>query len=431
MTQSPSNSTRAIRLRWMVAMSTLPLFAGMAAFGIAPQTATNSAPVINVIHNIELPEVALSTPEEEQFWREGRIGRGETVSSLLDKLGVTEEKARAYLARGGNGPAIGNLMPGYTVQATTTGDGRLLSMRYLNRAGNLYRLERESDGFRSESVQASLQTRQSMKSGEVRTSLYGATDAAGIPDSVADQMAEIFSGEIDFHRDLRRGDSFSVVYESYEHHGVPVKTGRVLAAEFNNQGRTYRAVFFEDGKGRNGYYAPDGKSLRKAFLKSPLPFSRITSGFTQARFHPVLKRWRAHKGIDYGAPTGTPVKAVADGCVSFSGRQGGYGNLVTLQHNGQYSTAYGHLSLFGKGLHRGARVIQGQIIGYVGSTGLASGPHLHYEFRVAGVQRNPLTMKLPTATPLAAQHKQRFLQEAKPMVARLDMLQGTNLTSIE
>jgi murein DD-endopeptidase MepM/ murein hydrolase activator NlpD len=432
MTQSPRISTRRLKSQWLVALSTLPLLGGMAAFGIAPQTVTTTIPVINVIDGMELPEVTLSSPEEEQFWGEEKISRGDTVSSLLDKLGVTEDAARMYLIHGGNGPAIGNLYPGYTLQATTTGDGRLISMRYLDRSGNLYRLERDTQGFKSEYVAASLHMRQILKSGEVKTSLYGATDAAGIPDSVADQLAEIFSGEIDFHRDLRRGDSFSVVYESYEHRGIPVKTGRVLAAEFTNKGQTYRAVFFEDGRGRSGYYAPDGKSLKKAFLKCPLPFSRITSGFTTARFHPILKRWRSHKGIDYGAPAGTPVKAVADGYVAFSGRQGGYGNLVVLQHKGRYSTAYGHLSRFGKGIRRGVRISQGQIIGYVGSTGLATGPHLHYEFRVAGVQRNPLTMKLPTAVPpIAARSKERFLQEAKPMVARLQILQGTNLTSIE
>ena len=222
-----------------------------------------------------------------------------------------------------------------------------------------------------------------------------------------------------------------MVYETLYGNGEPAKTGRVLAVEFINDGKSYRAVYFQGADGNGGYYAPDGKNLRKAFLRSPLEFSRISSGFSRARFHPVLKTWRAHRGVDYAAPTGAKVRATANGTVVFAGSQSGYGNLVILQHQGQYTTAYGHLSAFAKGLRKGQRVSQGDIIGRVGMTGLATGPHLHYEFRVNGDQRDPLRVAMPAAAPLAAKNLTAFHQAAKPLIARLEMLRDTNLASLD
>jgi len=224
-----------------------------------------------------------------------------------------------------------------------------------------------------------------------------------------------------------------VVYETLYSNGEPAKTGRVLAVEFVNNGKSYRAVYFQptDASSNGGYYAPDGKNLRKAFLRSPLEFSRISSGFSRARFHPVLKTWRAHRGVDYAAPTGTKIRATANGSVAFVGSQSGYGNLIVLQHQGQYTTAYGHLSAFAKGLRKGQRVSQGDIIGRVGMTGLATGPHLHYEFRVNGDQRDPLRVAMPAATPIASKNLAAFHEAAKPLIARLEMLRDTNLASLD
>jgi murein DD-endopeptidase MepM/ murein hydrolase activator NlpD len=269
-----------------------------------------------------------------------------------------------------------------------------------------------------------------MKSGVIRNSLFGATDAAGIPDAIATQIAELFSTDIDFHQDLRKGDSFNVVYETKSLNGQMVMTGRVLAAEFVNAGHPYRAVFFDGVNGKGEYYTPDGKPLKKAFLRSPLEFSRISSGF-EMRFHPILKQWRQHKGVDYAAAIGTKVRAIADATVEFVGQQNGYGNFIVLKHSGNYSTAYGHLSAFAKGLHKGEKVSQGDLIGYVGMTGWATGPHLHYEFRIAGVATNPLTANIPVAFPIAAQQLPKFKAEAQPLVARLNLLDGTNLTAME
>jgi murein DD-endopeptidase MepM/ murein hydrolase activator NlpD len=259
--------------------------------------------------------------------------------------------------------------------------------------------------------------------------LFAATDSAGLSDMVALQLAEIFSSEIDFHRDLRPGDRFGVVYEALYNEGEVVRTGRILAAEFTNDRETYRALYFRDNQGRGGYFTPDGRNVRKAFLRSPLEFSRITSGFSQARLHPVLNVWRAHKGVDYGAPVGTRVRVTADGRVQFVGRQGGYGNLVVVRHNNGYATAYGHLSGFAKGLRPGQRVSQGDIIGFVGKTGLATGPHLHYEFRVGGVHQNPLRFATPPGQPIARDARAAFDETSHTLLERLELIRDMTLAA--
>lgn len=422
---------RKIQLRWLIALSTLPLLGMAVAFGIAPTTDPQPVPLKTVIENLDMPQAAVLNDSDNTFWREERIQRGDTVSSLLDRLEVQDDAASAFLRTTKEARTLYQLVPGRSIRAKTNEDGQLISLRYIATDNTLLQVDRAQDGFKVQEQQAPVEARVSMKSGEIRSSLFGATDAAGVPDPVAIQMADIFSSDIDFHLDIRKGDRFTVVYETLHSNGEPVRTGRVLAAEFINDGKTYRAVYFRDREGREGYYSPEGKSLRKAFLRSPLEFSRITSGFTTARFHPVLQTWRAHKGVDYGAPTGTRIRAVADGTVAFASRQNGYGNLIVLQHNGSISTAYGHLSAFAKGLRQGARVHQGDIIGYVGATGMATGPHLHYEFRVAGVQRNPLTVPMPQAFPIAAQYKNDFLAATAPLTARIEMVRGLNLASID
>src|SRR5919201_3716383 len=277
--------------------------------------------------------------------------------------------------------------------------------------------------FRAVEEQAPLETRVLMKASVIRSSLFAATDAVGVPDSIAMQLADVFGGDIDFYRDLRKGDRFTVVYELYHLGGRPVRAGRLLAAEFVNQGKVVRAVRFG-----TSYYAPDGRNLRKAFLRSPLEFSRVSSGFGM-RMHPIQSKWRAHKGIDYAAPTGTRVRAVGDAVVEFAGVKGGYGNVVILRHNGQYSTVYAHLSRIA--VRRGARVAQNDTIGFVGQTGWATGPHLHYEFRIACQARNPMSVALPAALPLTAQDLPTFRNHAAPLIARLDLLANSNLALLE
>ncbi len=365
-------------------------------------------------------------PAPTAFVREERFQRGDTHASLLARLGVSEEDAKQAL----RARVLWQLRTGYTVTAQVDAEGVLLGLSYLSGRDNLVRVERDGERFRAAEESAPLETHVAMKAGVIRSSLFAASDTAGIPDSVAIQLADVFGGDIDFHRDLRKGDRFSVVYEQHYVGGRPVHTGRVLAAEFLNQGKRLRAVYFDNDNGKGGYYAPDGKSLRKAFLRSPLEFSRVSSGFGMRR-HPFMKDWRAHQGVDYAAPSGTRVRSVGDGVVEFAGNKGGYGKVVILRHQGQYSTVYAHLSRFASGLHRGTRVLQGEAIGYVGSTGWATGPHLHYEFRIGGVARNPLAITLPAALPVPKQEMAAFREQAEPLDAQLELLADTNLALLE
>jgi murein DD-endopeptidase MepM/ murein hydrolase activator NlpD len=424
-------SQNLLKKRIFLALATLPFLGVVAAFGIAPDTATENISRETVVETLALPEAQPTDSGTFDFWREERIGRGETLPSLLQRLGVDTEDRQALIAATRQSKSIAGLIPGRSVLARVSSSGRLLLMRYLASDTTLVSVNRNNGSFQISQQTIQTDMRPVMRSGSVQGSLFGATDAADVPDRIASEMAEAFSGDIDFHKDLRRGDHFSVVYEAFYFDGQLVKTGRLLAAEFVNQDKAYRAVYFKDAQGHDGYYNADGQSMKRAFLKSPMPFNRISSGFSLARLHPVLQIMRSHKGIDYAAPTGTPVRAIADSVVSFVGKQGGYGNLVVLNHQSPYSTAYGHLSAYGKGIKRGGKIRQGQVIGYVGATGLATGPHLHYEFRVNGEQRNPLAMKLPTTYPLDSRTKAQFVAYSQPLAARLNLLRNTNLSKLD
>jgi murein DD-endopeptidase MepM/ murein hydrolase activator NlpD len=416
---------------WLAAMAVVPLLGMVAAFGIAPDTATETVVLHRVVEDIALalPAQAEAQPSE-QFWREERIQRGDTIGSLLARLQVDDPEAFAYLRGVRHVRSLYQLVPGRTVRAVTTEEGELVTLRYLNGDGTELVVERRGDDFFAREQPLATEQRLLMSSGEIQTSLFAATDAAGLSDSVAVQLADVFSSEVDFHRDLRPGDRFAVVFEAFYSNGEFVRTGRIVAAEFTNARRTYRAVYFQDTHGRGGYYTPGGKNMRKTFLRSPLEFSRISSGFSTSRFHPILNTWRAHNGVDYSAPTGTRVKATADGYVQFVGRQGGYGNLVVVRHNDGHSTAYGHLSGFAKSLHAGLRVNQGDVLGYVGMTGLATGPHLHYEFRVNGVHQNPLRLAVPPGPPITADLRTAFEDGLRPLLEQLDLIRGMNLAVV-
>ena len=418
------------KLRRLLLAAVLPFIGVVAAFGIAPGTITEKMVLTQVVEEVALPRLPAGGNPEEAYWREERIQRGDTVASVLARLQVDDPDAVQALRGAREARALYQLMPGKTIRARITAEGKLLALRYLA-GGTLCAVERAGATFIVTQQPVQLETRTLMKSGEIKSSLFAATDAANLSDAVAIQIADVFSTDIDFHRDLRRGDRFTVVYEALYHQGGMVKTGRVLAAEFMNQGKVYQAVYFQNSAGEGGYYTPEGKNIRKAFLRSPLEFSRISSGFTHARFHPVLQQWRAHKGIDYAAPTGTRVKATADGVVEFAGRQGGYGNVVVLRHQSKYTTWYGHQSGFAKGMRKGSRVPQGAVIGFVGATGLATGPHLHYEFRISDVHQNPLRVVMPSAPPITPELKAAFEAASQPLALRLQLLRGTNLARLD
>jgi murein DD-endopeptidase MepM/ murein hydrolase activator NlpD len=414
-------------------VAVVSLFSMVAAFGTAPNGEEATLHQRKFVESLIISPELVSPSREGLFVREERIRRGDTVAALLSRLGIQDEQAFAYLQQQPKAqPVFRQLRPGKIVAAQTGESGELVSLKFpLNGPDDaVLVVEKLGDGFRAGEQAQELEAQMTMKSGEIRSSLFAATDAIDLPDSIAMQIADIFSGDIDFHRDLRRGDRFGVVYEMLFDQGQPVRAGRVLAAEFVNNGKSFRAVWFESRSGK-GYYTTDGKNIRKAFLRSPLEFSRITSGFSYSRYHPIHKTWRAHKGVDYGAPIGTRVKATGDGVVDFVGRRGGYGKLIVLRHQGHYTTHYAHLNGFAKGIRKGVRVSQGDIIGYVGKTGWATGPHLHYEFRTNGVHQNPLKIALPSAPPLAPQQMAEFRLHAAPLAYRLDRIRGTNLALLE
>jgi len=422
---SPHPRARIVHARWKraAALAAFAVFGTVAAFAsIAPaEDATLLLAKTAVRETLTVPAVVLPAPTT--YVREARFSHGDTIGGLLARLGIAETDARLVLGR----RETRLLRPGIVVTAETRAGeraGELVWLQFASR-DNLVRLEKVAQSLVGSEQRASFTVRQELKSAVVRSSLFAATDEAGIPDAVAMQLADVFGGDIDFHRELRSGDRFTVLYEVIELQGRPVRAGRVLAAEFFSHGRTLRAVRYAEG-----YYAPGGKNLRKAFLRSPLEFSRVSSGFG-LRMHPFLQSWRAHQGVDYAARTGTRVRAVSDGIVEFAGRRGGYGNVIVLRHQGTYSTLYGHLSGFARGIRAGVRVAQGDTIGMVGQTGWATGPHLHYEFHVAGVARNPLSIALPAAAPLELHELNAFRAYATPLVAQLDLFARIPLASLD
>jgi murein DD-endopeptidase MepM/ murein hydrolase activator NlpD len=310
------------------------------------------------------------------------------------------------------------------VTALVRHDGRLTSFSLpVGSSGSRIVLDRSDAGALAlrETQDDAQVTMVEMRSGTVEHSLFGATDAAGVPDNVATQMAEIFGTEIDFHADLRKDDRFNVIYEMLYEEGNPVRAGRILAAEFINQGRRHAVVLHRSPGGKDQYYTDDGRSLRQGFLRSPLEFSRVSSSFGR-RLHPIHNKWRSHNGVDFAAPRGTPVKATSDGTVEFAATQRGYGNIVILKHRGNTSTAYAHLNGFARGLKKGQAVGQGDVIGYVGSTGWATGPHLHYEVRIDDRPQDPMRVALPMADTLNARELAAFKRETAPLRQRFALL---------
>jgi murein DD-endopeptidase MepM/ murein hydrolase activator NlpD len=315
------------------------------------------------------------------------------------------------------------------------------SLRFMHRGAELVGLERklsdsetlkvtrDASGFVSDVLENPIESHTRTASATIDSSLFQAAADAGLPDGVAFDLADIFQYDIDFVLDIQSGDRFTVVYEQLSQDGVPLRTGNILAAKFVNEGREYRAVRYVDARGHAEYFTPDGKSLRKAFIRAPVQFSRISSTFNSARKHPILNRIRAHKGVDYAAPVGTPVRAAGEGRVKFVGQQGGYGNVVELEHGSGVVTVYGHLSRFAKNLRRGQHVDLGQVIAFVGQTGLATGPHLHFEYRVRGMHKNPQTVPLPDAAPIPPTDRERFLVESADYVNMLDLPAGPVLVA--
>lgn len=404
--------------------SALP--AGTPLPSMPPQTVQLGETIVPVIADPQTASPAttdaLAPAPERDNWTEITVRRGDTLSDVLNRHGHDGAPVFRLIQSNPEARTLRTLLPGQTLRLRAGADGSLQELVYETGPGEAFHLARHEDRFELTKELRTFDTRIAHVTGSIESSLFEDGQDAGLSDNLIMKLVEIFGWDIDFALDLRRGDSFSVVQEEKFWQGQKVADGAILAAEFVNQGHAFRAVAFRDANGYTSYYTPDGASVRRPFLRTPVEFSRITSRFTTSRYHPVLKQRRAHKGVDYGAPTGTPVRATASGRILAIGRHGGYGKRIVVRHNATYSTLYAHLSRFRDGLHVGSFVDQGQTIAYVGATGLASGPHLHYEFLVNGAHRNPLTYKFSGTDRIAAQHRDEFTRLAETWGARLDII---------
>ncbi len=414
--------------RLVGALGALLLGTGVTAFGIAPlDDGLDQIPVRQLVETVQpatlVAQGALDAPVPFVLFRSDVTRRDDTVATLLQRLGVNDSEASAFLRQHAAAAELFKGRVGKLVMAEADDQQRLvrLTARWLPSDDSpTYRrlvAERTDNGMQARVESAEFTTAVRLSSGTIRSSLFAATDAARLPDSIASQLADLFSAEIDFRRDLRAGDTFSVVYEALEADGEVLKYGRLLSAEFVNQGKAHQMMWFEEPGQKGGYYTFDGQSLRRAFLASPLAFSRVSSGYGM-RFHPISGDRKPHLGVDFAAPTGTPVRSVSDGVVSFAGWQRGYGNVIEIQHRQNKSTLYAHLHRID--VRKGQRVEQGQLIGQVGSTGASTGPHLHFEFKVAGAHKDPLTIaRTSEGQPIGAASRQVFQQAAQSMRLKL------------
>jgi murein DD-endopeptidase MepM/ murein hydrolase activator NlpD len=357
------------------------------------------------------------------------VTRNDTLDRIFRRLKLDLADLASLRTLPGVRASLDTLKPGDSLHFTHK-DGQLLGLqRRISDSETLQVVRDPQAGLKASVVQNPLETRIRTVRGRIDTSLFEAVEAAGAHDQIAVALADIFGWDVDFVLDVRPGDTFVVTYPEIWRDGVYIKDGPIQAAEFVNQGRDFQAVRYADADGGAHYYTPDGRSLHRAFLRAPVEFSRVSSGFNLARYHPILNRIRAHKGVDYAAPTGTPVHAAGDGVVRFAGVFGGYGNMVEIEHGHGITTVYGHLSHFAHGTRAGAHVAQGSVIAYVGMTGLATGPHLHYEYRVNGVFKNPQTVSLPAAAPIDPRWRDDFLVRSAPLLASLQTSLGPQLVS--
>ncbi|RYF14105.1 MAG: M23 family metallopeptidase [Comamonadaceae bacterium] len=414
------------------------LTAGGGAFAVASLGPDPSAlPVRQVLESVQ-PLPLEQQAEALDAWRFSlysaeSVRPSDTAESLLARLGINDAAAAAFLRQDplARSQVLG--APGRTITAEASDGRNLLRLKVRwavdDRTFRRLVVERQPSGeFATRIEAAPLVASLRVGSGSIRSSLFAAVDEAGIPDAVTNQLVDIYSGEIDFHRQLRVGDRFAVVYETLEADGEPMRTGRVVSAQFVNAGRTLDAVWYQQAGQRGGYFDFAGRSLERTFLASPMEITRVTSGF-KMRLHPIHNTWRAHTGVDYGAPTGAPVRSVGDGVVSFAGGQSGYGNTVEVDHGNGNSTLYAHLSRIE--VRRGERVERGQRVGAVGSTGWATGPHLHFEFKERGVQKDPLEVakRYAPATELTAQQRVQFNQVAQSMRTQLAVAATANMVA--
>jgi len=347
------------------------------------------------------------------------VGRNDTLDRIFRRMALDTGDLQAIRNLPGIRQSIDFLKPGESIRVTHH-DGEIKELSRKVSETETLKVVREDAGFAAQMIDNPTEVKLRTATATIDSSLFQAAEAAGISDGTTLRLANIFAYDIDFALDLREGDHFTAVYEEIYQNGRKLRDGEIVAAEFVNDGKVVRAVRYTPDGGPSGYYTPQGRPLRKAFLRTPVEFTRISSVFNPHRLHPILNTIRGHMGTDYAAPVGTPVHAAGDGRVSFAGRRGGYGNAIMLTHSTSVATLYGHLSRFAPHLHVGERVQQGEVIGYVGMTGLATGPHLHYEYLVGGVHKDPQKVQLPAAEPLSADALRQFQLQTTPLLGRLE-----------
>ena len=366
--------------------------------------------------------------ESELPWTVVVVRAGQTVGDIFRQQGVGAGVLQQLLEANANSAALRNIHPGDEFAFQHGEDGSVRGVRFDRDEHTRVTISFEDGNLQQRVVDRQIERRTHVAHGVVERSLFDAGAQAGMSDAMVLKLANAFGYDIDFAQDLRQGDSFTVIYDEVYREGERLHDGEIVAATFVNRGKRYSAFRYTDVAGNTMYYSDDGRPLRKAFLRTPVEFTRISSLFTAGRMHPILGTMRAHRGVDYAAASGTPIHAAGDGKITFRGWQNGYGNVVILQHGGHYSTLYGHMSRFA-GIHDGQHVSQGQTIGYVGMTGMATGPHLHYEFRIDGTHRDPLSVTLPKPEPLPQIELARFQGQTQPMLAKLKTLEATQLAS--
>ncbi|NHO85305.1 peptidoglycan DD-metalloendopeptidase family protein [Pseudoteredinibacter isoporae] len=380
---------------------------------------------------VEPEPIAVADAEAEIEWHRETVKRGDNLSLIFKRAGLNDSDLHELISSCKEAKQLKRLHPGQAIDFHIA-EGQLQELRYQTDQLSSANFRRDDASFIAETLTREPDLKPSYHEGTINSSLFLAGQNAGLSDALIMEMANIFGWDVDFVLDIRQGDSFRVMYDEKYLDGKHIGNGPILAAEFTNKDKTFKAVRYTHENGSSHYYTPDGDSMRKEFLRTPVDFARISSHFNLRRKHPVLNRIRAHKGTDYAAPRGTPIRAAGDGKVVHAGRKGGYGKAVILKHGGAYKTLYAHMSRYGKGIKNGKRVKQGQIIGYVGSTGLATGPHLHYEFHVNGRVRNPVTVKLPKARSIPKAEAERFKKLTQPMLAQMGDLQAARqIASLE
>ena len=361
--------------------------------------------------------------------REVVVAKGDTLSTLFEKVGLPAASVHEVLASGKQAKLFGQLKRGQKLEFELNPEGQLVNLHSKVSDLETISLTRNDKGYAFNRITAKPTVRSAYVHGVINSSLSQSAARAGLSHRMTMDMASVFGYDVDFAQDIRPGDQFDVIYEQKVVNGKAVGTGPILSARFVNRGKIYTAVRYTNKQGNTSYYTADGNSMRKAFIRTPVDFARISSKFSMGRKHPILNKIRAHKGVDYAAPRGTPIKAAGDGKVLLAGRRGGYGNTVIIQHGNTYRTLYGHMQGFAKGVKTGGSVKQGQVIGYIGTTGLSTGPHLHYEFQVNGVHVDPLGQKVAMADPISKAERARFLAQSQPLMARMDQEKATMLAS--